>query len=133
LAAFAWTLYVGLLIFGIRRKKLAGAFFLRGIAIFFAAMMISPIVIALISLLIDGLYHDYKAFPQGDTYNIGYYLIGYSFMALAIVTTLYGYWQKQGNLIRSCHGGNVLVAGSLNCHMHFYTWGKLFIRLAVTM
>lgn len=95
LAAFAWTLYVGLLIFGIRRKKLAGAFFLRGIAIFFAAMMISPIVIALISLLIDELYHDYKAFPQGDTYNIGYYLIGYSFMALAIVTTLYGYWQNK--------------------------------------
>ncbi len=95
LAALVSALYIGLSILGIRRRMLSGPGLMRGIGIFLMTLMISPIIVAFASLLIGMLYPDYKAFPQGDTYNSGYYLIGYAALVLTVLSMFYGHWQKK--------------------------------------
>ena len=105
LAALNLLLFVGLIVYGLRRKSLA----LSGLAIGFAASLGSLVAAALASAglwwLIALLVNRRGGAPAGGTYNGPLLLAGFVALTVAVTTALYLVWRRRLSLPNLMAGG----------------------------
>ncbi|WP_420551558.1 M28 family peptidase [Tenacibaculum aiptasiae] len=82
-------IFIGLVAYGIIKKKLNTNEMLKGFIPFFVSLIVSGLVVKYGWLLIKIIYPQYNDIPQGFTYNGNIYILGFSALTLAICFMFY--------------------------------------------
>lgn len=126
-------LFVGIVVFGLRRKLLT----FPGMALGFIALLLSAIatsvIVSFIWWIIHTLHSGYQWLPQGDTYNSNLYAIAFVALNIAITSTIYVRFCKKVSLHNLTVGAlllwlilMVLTSLFLPGGSYLFTWPTLF-------
>ena len=126
--AFAAVVFVG-------RKR--GLVTFKGIGFGLAALIVSCITANIITMLVwmivRTLHPGFRLIPWGDTYNSGFYKIGFVLLTIAVVSAIYAWCQKRTNVANLATGamlGWLLLAIAsaivLPGGSYLLTWPLLF-------
>lgn len=138
LTALVTLLFIGVVIVGLRRKRLQ----LSGIALGFLALLLTMIVcygvITLIWRLISNWQNVSGSKPMGETYFSGLYLLSFIALVVALVSALYGWFGKKLSMENLTVGAllwwlllMLLTSFYLPGASYLFTWPLLFSLLAL--
>lgn len=89
LVVFSWVLFLGILVFGFRKKRWNGAAITGGGLAFLGSVVFTGVFGWLGWKLIVQLYPQYEEIQQGFPYNGHYYIIAFLFLAIAGILGIY--------------------------------------------
>lgn len=103
--SFAWVipftasvvlLFIGMMVFGFRRRQLT----LSGVGLGFLALLLAMIssaaAVSFVWWVVRSLHREYRSIPFGEPYNSHLYMLSFVALTIAITSLIYfGLWRKQ--------------------------------------
>lgn len=120
LTLLALALYVAVVVFGIRRKRLTLKGVAAGFAVFVLALVLAPLVVSAVWWAIRAVQLSAGRGLQDDFYRGNTYLLGFALLAVAVTSAVY-------NLFRPRVGADNLTAGALLCWLLLLLLTCLFL------
>jgi hypothetical protein len=90
LTAGVLLLFAGVMRLGFRRKELTGRGIAKGALLFLLSLIAAAAAVWAAWLLIRLIHPGYSRIPQGDSYNHGFYVLGFAALALATTAAILG-------------------------------------------
>jgi hypothetical protein len=133
LTAAVLLLTAAVLVLGVRRRRLT----IPGVVLGFLAQLLTivgaAVVVTLVSMFVRAAHSDYRLILQGTTYNSHYYLLGFTFLAVAVATAFYAWLGKRLKFPELMCGGllcwavlMILTAAAAPGASYLFTWPLLF-------
>lgn len=138
LALFVLLLFAAVLVLGFRRKQLTVRGLIKSGLLFLASLIAAPLVVTGAWWLIRTVHGSYGSIPQGDTYNRGFYVLGFVALTIAVASillVLFGRKTSVPNLVAGAllWWAVLMVASSLLMPGASYllTWPLLFALIGL--
>lgn len=138
LAILVLLTFAGVVWLGLRRGRLTVGRMGLGALAALACLVLIPLLVTLAWMLIRSSYPQYRAFPQGGTYNGGFYMISFAAVAVAVASLVYVAFGRKVSLDNLLVGGLVwwlvltlLTSLYLPGASYLFTWPLLFILIGL--
>ncbi|MBN3950372.1 MAG: M20/M25/M40 family metallo-hydrolase [Nostoc sp. NMS7] len=133
LTVFVVLLFIGAVVLGFRRKQLTFSGIVLSFLAFLLNIVSASLIVTLTWWMIGSLHTEYRAFPQGDTYNSQFYMISFVALTIAITLGLYVWFRKKIRIQNLTVGAllwwlilMVLSSIYLPGASYLFTWPLLF-------
>jgi hypothetical protein len=138
LAGLSLVLFFGLVLFGLRRKRLRLFEIVLGFLSFLLTLIVSAGVATLTWRVVSRLHPKSAVMPRGETYNSDFYLAGFIALTVAVGSTLYVLYRKKISVENLTVGAllwwlifavatSILLPGA----SYLFTWPLLFSLAAL--
>lgn len=126
-------LFISVVVIGLRKKILTFSGIAFGCLAFLLSTIATSLIVTFTWQLILTIHSEYQWFPQGDTYNSKFYAISFTFLNIAITTTIYLWFYKKVRLPNLIVGAllwwiilTILTSLYLPGASYLFTWPLLF-------
>jgi hypothetical protein len=138
LTGLAALLFIAVIVFGLKRKRLTLAGMAAGFLFLLSSMIAAALTVTIIWSLVLALHSSYGHIPQGDTYNSALYLLSFVALTVAVMSAIYAVFSAKTSWQNLLAGGliwwallMVLTGLMLPGASYLLTWPLLFILPAL--
>lgn len=131
-------LFVAVIVAAIKKGQLTLSGIALGFLAFLFSMIAAPLIVAIVWRVLLMLHPGYRQIPQGDTYNSGFYMIGFVTLTAALTSSLYILFRKKLSVQNLAAGAMIwwlilmiLSAVSLPGAAYIFTWPLLLSAIAL--